>query len=115
MTDRPKLTLIESLKQSVEEARQGEVVDLALERINRHGVNCKDVTVQQLLKVVTNDVERMENATKCYITVIQDTPEAFTVSNYRCGLDRQEEVSFRTLGVHEAMDNWRFGPIKNEE
>lgn len=122
MPDRPKLTLVENLKQSIaledalsssepEEHKENNVVDLARERMDRGALTSKDVTPAQLLEVVCEDVaaSRIGNVVKCYVTLIAEDESSFTVSNYRAGLNRAEEVAFRQLGLQEAVDNWRFG------
>lgn len=127
--DKPRLTLIECLKQSLDETPtastdqempdvvggadepqpSAEVVDLFREKVVRGEMMAKDITPQQLIEIVAEDIERLGNVVKCYVTLIADDEDCFTVSNYRAGLNRVEEVSFRQLGVQEAVDNWRFG------
>ena len=116
MGDRPKLTLVETLRASLNETEtkpehreESNVVDLAVERIGRTDVLAKDVTPEDLLKFILSDAPLMASAFKCYVTMISDDGAAFTVTNFRAGLDRSEEVAFRSLGLQEAMDNWRFG------
>lgn len=125
--DRPKLTLVETLRKSIEETpdlaesqtqeeQTENVVDLSIERMRRSDViTSKDVTPQMLFELIASDLEQMKNCVKCYVTLISDDGDSFLVSNYRAGLNRQEEVAFRSLGVQEALDNWRFGAMKDEE
>ena len=118
MADRPKLTLVESLKKSleVEEQKENNVVDFSKEKIDRAvergELTANDVTPAQLLSIISEDVERLGNVVKCYVTLIAEDDSSFTVSNYRAGLSRSEEVAFRQLGLQEAVDNWRFGPTE---
>lgn len=116
MGDRPKLTLVEgAIKQALVASLELEgeqpaenVVDLSMERLERRQLTATEVTPEQLLMLCLRDVERL-NVVKCYVTMISDEGDSFTVSNYRAGLSRSEEVAFRSLGMQEALDNWRFG------
>lgn len=109
MEDRP---IKEMLKASLdaEPEHNGNVVDLNMERMERRFLNATEVKPQELIKLVLRDMgERYQNVVKCYVTLVIDAGDSFTVSNYRAGLTRSEEVAFRSLGLQEAMDNWRFG------
>lgn len=84
------------------------VVDLSLERIERGDMSCQQVTPEQVLRLALRELDQTEGITKCYVTLIQETPEGpITTINMRSRLSRQEEVAFRQLGVHEAIDSWR--------
>lgn len=111
MGDRPRLTLLESLKQSVAETPEQteNVVDLFRERCERGELSSSEIKPLDLLRLVIEDAERKGNVVKCYVTLVSDTTDAFTVTNYRAGLNREEEVAYRQLGLQEAVDRWRFG------
>lgn len=121
--EKPKFRLIDCLKQSLEIVRPvppeiappveeagAEIVELDLERIERSGLTAKDVTPEDILRLCLKDVKAKGNVVKCYVTLISELEDSFTVSNYRSNLTRTEEVAFRQLGVTEAVDSWRFGP-----
>jgi hypothetical protein len=85
------------------------VVNFGQERLARvpEKLSATDITPDQLIPFIANDIKTMGTISKCYVTLVSEEADCFHVTNYRAGLNRTEEIAYRLLGVLEAMENWR--------
>ena len=80
--------------------------NLKIEALRRSD-DSKNVSVEDLLDLIKADLTDMAQPYGCIVCVIDRKPDGSEkIHDYRCGLDRAEELAYYMMGTRIVADEW---------